>query len=160
MATALERVCRHKRALLIGIAVISPLCFIYSYEKISTIGRINSIKEAVSNEFIDPDSVKFKNLRAYSYYDSVFEFVVDSSDIDNSIKKAISLWEDPQMYKNISEPVLCGEVNAKNKFGAYVGYKKFYANKGLVFFEDRFGDLVSHGCTGNGMTTLFYPMAD
>lgn len=31
---------------------------------------------------------------------------------------------------------MCGEVNAKNSFGAYTGYKKFMAIPGTVVMED------------------------
>ena len=42
-------------------------------------------------------------------------------------------------YRNLSVrqigqlPVLCGEVNAKNSFGGYIGYKPFIAGRGTFF---------------------------
>lgn len=47
-------------------------------------------------------------------------------------------------------PVLCGELNAKNSYGAYIGYRRFYAvmigevkaMSGIAKEED---DLVFHG---------------
>ncbi|GAB2463711.1 hypothetical protein GCM10027082_14090 [Comamonas humi] len=41
-------------------------------------------------------------------------------------------------------PTLCGEVNAKNSYGAYVGYRGFYANSG--------GEaMAAHGGEGSGL---------
>lgn len=31
---------------------------------------------------------------------------------------------------------VCGEVNAKNRFGAYIGYRRFYAGKHSLALED------------------------
>lgn len=45
----------------------------------------------------------------------------------------------------VTDFAYCGEVNAKNRMGGYVGYKKFYAQRGsagewLVMLEPRFAE--------------------
>lgn len=67
-------------------------------------------------------------------------------------KRAVSdLFKDPDSVRfrdvaiyqryNSEQRFLCGEVNAKNSYGAYVGYKTFYATDGDVYViadeEDR-----------------------
>jgi hypothetical protein len=37
---------------------------------------------------------------------------------------------------NKNLPTLCGEVNAKNSYGGYVGYKKFFYNRVSSFIDD------------------------
>ena len=37
---------------------------------------------------------------------------------------------------NLKESVLCGEVNAKNKMGGYVGFKKFIRTQDFIHIED------------------------
>lgn len=55
-------------------------------------------KAELTKNFKDPDSALFRNLAVYQ-----------------------GLGDDKPLS-------LCGEVNAKNSFGAYVGYVEFYAN--------------------------------
>lgn len=54
-------------------------------------------KADVATEFKDPGSVNFRNMQ-----------IENNASADGSI-------------------YVCGEVNAKNGFGAYVGYEKFYS---------------------------------
>lgn len=41
-------------------------------------------------------------------------------------------------FRNLDDNgvAICGEVNARNSFGAFTGYKMFYASEGLTAFED------------------------
>ena len=50
----------------------------------------------LTNDFFDPDSAKFRNVREGTFH-------LSCGDVD----------------------AICGEVNAKNRFGAYTGYKLF-----------------------------------
>lgn len=44
---------------------------------------------------------------------------------------------DPYTAKFINQQSVCGEVNSKNLFGAYTGYKRFiYGGDDLIFFEN------------------------
>jgi hypothetical protein len=60
------------------------------------------LKQFVAAKFKDPDSVKYQNVGAFK------------NDADVVVK-----------YQHDAEIVVCGEVNAKNSFGAYTGYTKF-----------------------------------
>lgn len=40
-----------------------------------------------------------------------------------------------RMIRKTSSGAICGEVNAKNSFGAYTGYKRFYAIEGYALLE-------------------------
>lgn len=60
------------------------------------------LKQFVAANFKDPDSVKYQNVGAFK------------NDADVVVK-----------YQHDAEIVICGEVNAKNSFGAYTGYTKF-----------------------------------
>jgi hypothetical protein len=62
-------------------------------------------------------------------------------------------------YKGLSDSLsvgledikICGEINAKNGFGAYAGFKKFYAREGdtsVVFIDnDRTDDFAEKMCS-------------
>jgi hypothetical protein len=45
--------------------------------------------------------------------------------------------------------IVCGSVNAKNKFGGYVGFRRFYFQEGgVVVLDDGNGYLALHGYEG------------
>ena len=79
---------------------------------------VTKTKERVADEFSDPDSVKFRRL-------FISEFVNSKGEAHLS---------------------LCGEVNAKNKMGGYVGYRKFMANEKSA--------LVEPGADEDGMASV------
>jgi len=68
----------------------------------------------------------------------------DHSDFVRKAKSAItSKFKDPDSAKfrslyisNKDVPTLCGEVNAKNSYGAYVGYRGFIYNEAGQFLDD------------------------
>jgi len=65
-------------------------------------------------------------------------------------------------FKNLftrNDWFLCGEVNSKNSFGGYVGFKRFIAQGdiGLVEFDDESNDfnrLWSRDCEGAKLTEI------
>lgn len=67
---------------------------------------VSKAKSAVSRDFKDPEAAKFRNVGIYK---------------STTGKGGVSV---------------CGEVNAKNSFGAYVGYKRFVVDDDLVEIED------------------------
>lgn len=67
--------------------------------------NVEKAKERVADELSDPDSAKFRKLY-------LSEFV-------NPNNGQAGLW-------------LCGEINAKNKMGGYVGYRQFFVKDDLV----------------------------
>lgn len=78
---------------------------------------------------------------------------LSSAQVDRAKRQLVRNFKDPDSakYRNIrtyrtgmGDEIVCGEVNGKNSFGAYVGYKPFYirVDDGLVrasFVDD--GDL-------------------
>lgn len=73
--------------------------------------------------FKDPDSAKFRNLKG---------FAIDGVDPAKAI-------------------TLCGEVNAKNSYGAYVGFEAFVSTAGFpIIGEDPrvMTEMVAKSCTG------------
>lgn len=46
------------------------------------------------------------------------------------------LIKDPSSAEFKSQNGSCGEVNSKNAFGAYTGFQRFIAGKGMVFLEN------------------------
>lgn len=63
---------------------------------------------------------------------------------------------DSAKFQNINGA--CGEVNAKNSYGAYPGFKKFYISSGVVVFEDLedeniFSDGYAAYCTSGSTLT-------
>lgn len=48
-------------------------------------------------------------------------------------------WRDVRMVERTGDDYLCGEVNGKNGFGAYVGFRKFvvHMERGLAHLEPR-----------------------
>jgi hypothetical protein len=67
----------------------------------------------------------------------------DAQLISEAKRSVADLFKDPDSVRfcdigiyqryNSDQRFLCGEVNAKNSYGAYVGYKTFYATKGDVY---------------------------
>jgi hypothetical protein len=66
-------------------------------EKDTIVLAVDKLKSEMASTLKDPDSVKFRGLTAYKLYET------SSSKAD----------------------VLCGEVNAKNSYGGYSGFKRF-----------------------------------
>ena len=67
---------------------------------------VSKAKSAVSRDFKDPEAAKFRNLGIYK----------------SETGKA--------------DPYVCGEVNAKNSFGAYVGYRRFVVVDGWAEIDE------------------------
>lgn len=73
------------------VAIIVAAVGIYRYFN----SDLDKVKLYLSENFIDPDSLKYRNIRTF--------------------------------YEN-GEFKVCGEVNAKNSFGAYTGFHGFYGD--------------------------------
>lgn len=48
-----------------------------------------------------------------------------------------------ELRRDLPDGPICGEVNAKNSFGAYTGFAPFYAWRGIVFIDDEDSPLQS-----------------
>jgi hypothetical protein len=81
---------------------------------------ISRMKNAITKDFHDPDSARFREIRLYYLNGTINERLTKLRISTLDTETALSLiYYDPELFH------LCGEVNAKNGFGAYVGYKKF-----------------------------------
>lgn len=79
---------------------------------------IEVAKASIAKKMMDPNSVQFRNL---TY-------------VESALRKD-------------DEPVrhgLCGEVNAKNSYGGYVGFKLFYVDAGSAY-PDSMNGMVCNG---------------
>ena len=89
---------------------------------------LNLMKEEIVKDFHDPESARFRNIRLYNTNGSITEQLYELR-----TKKFEELNSDTLLNilnYNSESFQLCGEVNARNGFGAYVGYKKFYVLNG------------------------------
>lgn len=121
-----------RKFLLIGIItpiiVLSAVALTIYFENQNTIrNSVRILKRAVTDKLNDPESARFRSLQLQSMEGSVTNRI-----------KLVELKQYSLLFKNWSllfkyDPAffqLCGEINAKNGFGAYVGYKPFYISGG------------------------------
>ena len=121
-----------RKVLLIGIAtpiiVLSAVATTIYFENQSTIkNSVRILKRAVTDKLNDPESARFRSLQLQSLEGSVADRLKLLE-----LKQYSLLFEnwdllfkyDPELFQ------LCGEINAKNGFGAYMGYKQFYISGG------------------------------
>jgi hypothetical protein len=128
-----------QKKLIISLAFAATLIFIpigiHFKNKNESAKALQRLKIAVSKDFHDPESAKFRNIRLQSLEGTVAQ-KIQELDISYLLKNPFSeilstITYDPQFFE------LCGEVNAKNRLGAYIGYKKFYirGNDGIPFID-------------------------
>lgn len=125
------------KKLLVAIVVMSALLLIASGGLIAFVAAkassekhlaLTQLKKGVSRDLHDPDSVRFRDLKLLSYKDhleSLDSFVAFVQQESVSVLKILR--EDPEylLRYGIDSFILCGQLNAKNRMGAYVGYKDF-----------------------------------
>lgn len=85
------------------------------------------LKRATIKDFHDPESARFRSLQLLSPEDTVVERLRQALSRDlfppiDYAKHILSAFD-----FSLDDVALCGEVNAKNAFGAYVGYRHFFA---------------------------------
>jgi hypothetical protein len=78
------------------------------------------MKEAVTHNLNDPESARFRNLQVITLEGTILERLNNSPKHWNYDWFVSTFTYDPECLD------LCGEVNAKNHFGAYVGYRPFF----------------------------------
>lgn len=128
---------------MLGLLAIS----IYVSSQMQLKGIAKNLKTATIQDFSDPDSVRFWNVRLQSLQGSVYERVTSiNMYFLKSAKPKDYLWlirYDPKLLQ------LCGEVNAKNILGAYVGYRSFYISYGEApnpFIDNDSSDFAKSMC--------------
>lgn len=89
---------------------------------------VRLLKRAVTKDFHDPESAHFRTVQLQSIEGSISQrlLVIGATLLSQGTPKEVfSIFS-----YNPKGLQLCGEVNAKNGFGAYVGYKHFYISGG------------------------------
>ncbi|AUC08280.1 hypothetical protein BVG18_08495 [Acinetobacter lwoffii] len=66
-------------------------------------------------------------------YDARQNIIADEIRAQNLVENYL---KDPDSAKFRNMNGKCGEVNSKNSFGAYTGYKRFFATQSLVIIDD------------------------
>ena len=122
-----------RKLILIAIAVLvlgtaAVAASIYWTNQADVQETVRALKKAVVKDFHDPESARFRSLRLQSDEGSILERIrmIDVKFLwESTPTEVLSVFRyDPRGLH------LCGEVNAKNAFGAYVGYKPFWITGG------------------------------
>lgn len=86
------------------------------------------LKKAVAKDFHDPETARFRSLRIQTDEGSVLSRL---KRVDLKLLWEATPAEVLSIFRYDPEAIsLCGEVNARNAFGAYAGYKPFYVSGG------------------------------
>ena len=85
--------------------------------------RVALLKKAVVKDIYDPDAARFRSVQLQGF--ETF------SDRLQRISPLMALTSPKDTfafltYAGDNDFTLCGEINGKNAFGAYIGYKQFY----------------------------------
>ena len=86
---------------------------------------LKMVRDSVTEEFKDPESAKFRNERVFRT--KVYPKNRETGEVE----------EREGIY-------VCGEVNGKNSYGAYVGYRDFWSNWLFTAMEDDETSLSSY----------------
>ena len=123
---------------LVFIAVLISLLLIASVGLVAIISvnassakamAVARLKKDVARDLHDPSSVRFRDLNLLSYSDHLESFSLFIAFIQEDKALALKLLRgNPQDLLTYREDAfrLCGQLNAKNRMGAYVGYTDFY----------------------------------
>ena len=86
---------------------------------------IKMVRDSVTKDFKDPDSAKFRNERVFR------------TRVEPRHRKTGEVIEKDGIY-------VCGEVNGKNSYGAYAGYRDYWGGQLLVEMESEDDDLFTY----------------
>ncbi len=108
-------VLRIARSAAIGAAISLSGTPVFAAPNAAESKYIHAVEEAVRYHLKDPESARFRNVRA-------------------KIRNA-----------KIGDGVVCGEVNSKNSYGGYIGFKRFYGMKKNEFNDDYDASIEGEG---------------
>lgn len=141
----------------LGLAVLVSIGAgaLYARNKMLFDGTAKTLRDAVVKDFHDPDSARFRNVRLRSHEPSIAERFREFRSYGTKMSLADRL---PAMVRYDPDGLeLCGEVNAKNGFGAYVGYKTFWITAGgklVPFIDTKDGDTFAKDLCAIDMTVV------
>lgn len=111
---------------IVSLAIVGTAAAVYWKSQQVIQENVRLLKRAVTKDFHDPESARFRSIQLQSLERSITERLkmIDAKFLwRNTPNEVLSIFRyDPEGFQ------LCGEVNAKNGFGAYVGYKRFYVS--------------------------------
>ena len=112
---------------IIALGVSATAIGFYWKAQQSVQGAIVTLKGVVVKDFHDPESARFRSISLRSIDGSISDRLHSGQVMkllwQGTPTEAISILQyNPKYFE------LCGEVNAKNSFGAYVGYRRFYVS--------------------------------
>ncbi|MBV7542211.1 hypothetical protein [Acidovorax sp. sic0104] len=96
-------------AISLGAILLGTACSSSSTDRANEF-KVDKVKAMVADGLSDPDSAKFRRL-----------FISEFEEGKGTATAILSL---------------CGEVNAKNKMGGYVGYHRFVADGKVAFIDE------------------------
>jgi hypothetical protein len=106
----------------------------YVGNDIATVKResVARLMNAATRDLYDPESVRFRDLRLMSssdHLESVDKFLVFLREERAWVMSTVR--SNPMMLFRYNDRMftLCGQLNAKNRMGAYVGYTDFYVSQ-------------------------------
>ena len=83
-------------------------------------------QEQLNKEKIESEKLKLKK---------------DKDNLDLEVQMILkSTLNDPDSAQFRNQNKLCGEVNAKNSFGGYIGFTKFIITEEKIYFENEYQD--------------------
>ena len=134
--------------MIVALATLAAVTSLYWKNHQTIQSSVRLLKRTVTKNFHDPESARFRSVQLQS--------ILTIAERLNSFDTKFLLQHphplDGMLFFFIYRPgdfVLCGEVNAKNGYGAYVGYKRFYVggNKDSTpFIDDIDGDYAKMRC--------------
>jgi hypothetical protein len=109
-------------ALLVGLGLVS---FEYWRTRDLVSDSIDSLRQAVTKDLNDPEGARLRNVRLISLEGKIsqrMELLDAQFLLESTPQEVLAIFRyDRKLLR------LCGEVNAKNRLGAYVGYMPFFA---------------------------------
>jgi hypothetical protein len=116
-------------SVLLLIAAVSLTAYVSAKASSTKLATLTQLKEMVARDLHDPESVRFRDLRLLTDSEHIEGFdrltALSQKDI-NLVAKAIRE-KSLDLFTYQSDAFsLCGQLNAKNRMGAYLGYTDFY----------------------------------
>jgi len=90
-----------------------------------SLGVLSKIQESVKEQLKDPLSASFKNVRVMSEYETCV-FNINLYHIE--FRKTGVFHIEKRYVSNNKNTLYIGDINAKNSYGGYVGYKPFISD--------------------------------
>lgn len=128
---------------------------LYARNKMLFDSTAKTLRDAVVKDFHDPDTARFRNVKLRSHEPSIAERFHEFRSYGTKMSVTDRL---PAMVRYDPDALeLCGEVNAKNGFGAYVGYRTFWIATGgklVPFIDTKDGDKFAKEMCDIDMTVV------